>query len=152
MRNFWILALSIFCFACNGNYVYEEKVEILEGKWQYGNLITYEFNIEDTEAKYNLYLDVTHNDQFTSQNFYTMIHTTYPSGREVDSQISIELADKLGQWYGKCGGNECELRVVLQQQTFFKEKGLHKIIFEQYSRKEVLTGIKALAFSVEIVE
>mgnify|MGYP001804749188 CR=1 FL=1 len=84
--------------------------------------------------------------------FYTMIHTTYPSGREVDSQISIELADKLGQWYGKCSGEECQLRVVLQQQTFFKEKGLHEIVFEQYTRKEALAGVKALAFSVEIAE
>ena len=152
MKNFWILALVIFCFACNSNYIYEEKVEISEATWRYEHPIIYEFNIDDTEAKYNLYLDVIHSDQFASQNFYTMIHTTYPSGREVDSQISIELADKLGQWYGKCSGEECQLRVVLQQQTFFKEKGLHEIVFEQYTRKEALAGVKALAFSVEIAE
>ncbi|MEM6698565.1 MAG: gliding motility lipoprotein GldH [Bacteroidota bacterium] len=152
MRNYWILALAICCFACNGNYIYEEKVEIPNSTWQYENPISYQFNIDDTEAKYNLYLDVTHSDQFASQNFYTMIHTTYPSGRKVDSQISIELADKLGQWYGKCGGEKCELRIVLQQQTFFKEKGFHEIVFEQYTRKEALTGMSALAFSIEKVE
>lgn len=152
MKNFWILALTIFCFACNGNYIYEEKVEIPEATWQYENPITYEFMINDTEAKYNLYLDVVHSDQFASQNFYTMIHTTYPSGRKVDSQISIELADKLGQWYGKCSADKCQLRIVLQQNTFFKEKGLHQIVFEQYTRKEALKGMNALAFSVEIVE
>jgi len=152
LRNYWILSIALLFFACNGNYLYEEKVEISEGTWHYDEPIIYEFEIEDTEAKYNLYLDVIHSDQFSSQNFYTMIHTTYPSGRKVDSQISIELADKLGQWYGKCSGEECQLRVVLQQNTFFKEQGLHQIVFEQYTRKEALDGVKALAFSVETVE
>ncbi|MEL6719554.1 MAG: gliding motility lipoprotein GldH [Bacteroidota bacterium] len=152
MRNFWILTIVLFSFACGNNYVYEKKIEIPSATWQYDNDITYEFEIEDIKAKYNLYLDVTHSDQFESQNFYTMIHTTYPSGRTVDSQISIELADKLGQWHGKCNSEECQLRIVLQQGTFFKEQGLHQIVFEQYTRQESLKGIKALAFSVEQVE
>jgi len=152
LKNYWILVFAFFCFACSGNYIYEEKVEIPQAIWEYNNKITYEFNIDDTAVKHNLYLDVTHTDQFPSQNFYTMIHTTYPSGRKVESQISIELADKLGQWYGKCSGETCKLRVVLQQNTLFKEIGLHKIIFEQYTRQKALTGVNALAFSIEEVE
>ncbi|MEM8528670.1 MAG: gliding motility lipoprotein GldH [Bacteroidota bacterium] len=151
MKNFWILALAIICFSCNGNYIYEEKVEVPKAIWQNENPIAYEFDVEDIKSKYNLYLDVTHSDQFASQNFYTMIHTTYPSDRKVDSQISIELANKLGQWYGKCKGGKCELRVVLQQETLFKEQGQHQIVFEQYTREAALKGVEAMAFSVEKV-
>ncbi|MEM0993225.1 MAG: gliding motility lipoprotein GldH [Bacteroidota bacterium] len=140
------------CLACQPNYLYQEEKIIANSIWTYDDAVSFTFQIDDTEAQYNLYLDIRHSTQFPFQNLYTMIQTTYPSGRTVDSRISIDMANKLGEWYGKCSQEDCLLRVNLQQGAFFKEAGAHQITFEQYTRKDSLAGVNVLGFAVEAVK
>lgn len=147
-----ILSLSFVLFlllSCGDRIIYEAETSLPDSVWQYKQPLTYQFAIADTSTRYNLYLDIAHTTDYPFQNLYTKIYTVYPSGRTAESQININLANKLGEWQGNCRGENCRLRVVLQQQTFFTELGEHQLTFEQYTRRDSLSGIETVGFSLE---
>lgn len=150
MRKFLLISTILFLFACGNDFLYKETKEINKAVWTYQQPLPYEFVIEDTTLSYNLYLDLVHHTNYPFQNLYTKIKTTYPSGRTAESQISLELANKLGEWQGNCSSERCKLRVVLQEQTYFKEIGTHQLVFEQYTRTDSLRGVESVAFLVEV--
>ena len=70
-----LLVAFLCCFACQPNYYYQEEVPIEAAIWTYEQDVDYIFDIQDTTARYNLYLDIHHSTQFPFQNLYTMIQT-----------------------------------------------------------------------------
>lgn len=149
MRNLILFSCCSILFACGTAYFFEKAKVFDDNTWTYEQPLVCDFIIEDTTRTYNLYLDIIHLTNYPAQNLYTKIKTTYPSGRTVKSQISLELANKLGEWQGNCSGERCELRVVLQEQTYFKELGEHQLTFEQYTRTDSLKGVESVAFLME---
>lgn len=137
--------------ACSENFIYEETKSIPNGAWAYADTLDYTLNITDTTQLYNLYLDIDHTVDYPFQNIYLKIHTQYPSGKRISEQLPIDFADKTGQWYGKCSGEDCHLRVNIQQRAFFNEVGKHVITLEQFLRKNPLQGMKNIALKMEHV-
>ena len=140
---------QLLLFSCAGDYIFEKKVEIEKGKWQYENTLDYSFEITDTNKVYNLLLEVQHSVDYSFQNCYFKIFTQFPSGEKVEQLLSVDLANKIGQWYGDCGGEFCTILVDLQKKAFFSVIGKHTITLEQYMRKNPLKGIKSLAIKLE---
>ena len=133
----------------NKNYISNQSHKIEEGAWLYKDQLTYDFDIQDTTKVYNLYLEIDHSTEYTYQNLYLKLHTLFPNGKKMEQQVSFELADKYGQWYGDCGSNACTLLVDLQKGTYFNAIGKHTIRIEQFMRKSPIEGIEQLALKVE---
>lgn len=153
---YWIIAtsLGIFCLlfmiSCSDkNYIYEESKEIVEGKWLYKDSLNYAFQITDTTKIYNIYLALDHSTDYPYQNLYLKMHTQFPSGKRITQQVSFELADKYGQWYGDCGSNDCNLLVPSQKGAYFNAIGQHRITVEQFMRKNPIEGIRGLSVRIE---
>ncbi len=152
MKNLF-LAVSVFSIftliSCGQNYIYDETFEIAEKEWAYENTLNFEVDITDTLEIYNLYLDIEHTTDYTMQNIYIMIHTQFPSGERIKERVSINFADKMGQWFGDCSDSKCNLRVNIQQGAFFNLPGKHIFTIEQFMRISPLPGIKSIAFRIE---
>ncbi len=149
-----VLAAFIFCLffiiSCNNkNYIYEESEEIIEGKWLYKDTLNYTFQITDTTKIYNIYLELAHSTDYTYQNLYLKLHTQFPTGKRIEQQVSFELADKYGQWYGDCGNSSCSLLVPSQKGAYFNTLGKHTITIEQFMRKDPIEGIKKISVRIE---
>ena len=54
-----------------------------------------------------------------------------------------------GEWFGRCNSKTCTLRIPLQMGAFFNATGQHQITIEQYTRKEKLPGVQAVALRIE---
>lgn len=143
--------LSIFaillCSSCGPKIVYEQTQSINES-WDYNQKIDFNFSIENSEIEYDLLLTVKHDSDFSYQNFYTKIITTYPSSEEFTSPLSIELANKMGSWLSSCNNEECTLHLLLRDNIKFKDVGDYKITFIQDTRDEKLQGINSLGLSL----
>jgi len=150
MKN--ILLLLSFCFllqSCSQSFIYEKDISLPENTWAYANKLDFPFEISDTKALQNLYLDITHNTEFKTQNMYVKFHTKSPSGKIVSDLVSLELAEKDGVWFGDCGGEWCDLRIPIQSGAYFDETGTYTLSIEQYTRTESLKGVKSIGFRVE---
>ena len=148
---FYLLLLALLFTQCSPSYVFEKEYDIANASWTYADTLDFDIHIEDTTALYNLYLDIEHAFNYSFQNIYIQIRTSYPSGKQLKELLPIDFADKTGKWYGKCNSEWCQLRVNIQQKAFFNKKGKYVITLEQYMRKQELKGIKKIAFRMEEV-
>ncbi|TVQ41867.1 MAG: gliding motility lipoprotein GldH [Saprospirales bacterium] len=149
MKNLLIFfALIIIFSSCGERTYFSNTVEFEDGKWTYEDLFENSFSIADTSASYHLILDMVHDRDYPFQNVYMNITTHFPVDTAVTDLLSIDMADRFGQWHGNCRGDICNLRVFLQQNISFKEPGDYTVVFEQYTRREELNGIYELNFRI----
>lgn len=142
----FFLFTTIF-YACGPKVVYEENIPIADS-WGYDENINFSFDINSPTTEYDLLLTVVHSTEYSYQNFYTEITTTYPTTEEFTSPLSIELASKMGSWLSTCSGEECTLHLLLRDNVKFKDVGTYKISFKQDTRDEQLLGIQSLGLSL----
>ncbi len=146
---FLFFVILLLFSSCGPSYYYDQTESIPENGWFYDDMKTFEINIEDTLKIYNLYLDLEHDKSFPKQNLYVQIHTSFPGGEQIKEQLSINLMDKTGLWHGDCSGEECDLRVNIQQGAFFNAVGKHKIAIEQFMRIDPVPSIISVSLRIE---
>lgn len=142
------LMLLLLFSSCGEKPYFSNSVEFEAGIWSYGNLFENDFIVMDTSSTYDLVLDVIHDRNYPFQNLYMNISTYFPADTNATDLLSIDMADKFGQWYGNCRGEKCNLRVFLQQNVSFRDPGDYRVVFEQYTRRENLSGIYELNFRI----
>lgn len=144
------LVLALFALsACGPDYVYEKRYAIEQQAWAYADTLQFDFEVEDTNTVYNLWLEVDHSTSFSNQNLYTQIHTKFPSGERITELLSLKLANKAGQWVGECNRTSCSLNIPIQQGAYFNQAGNYQITVEQYMRRSPVEGVEAIAFRLE---
>lgn len=145
-----LITMSLLSFSsCGPNYIFDTRKEISEAGWAYADPVSFSFNIKDTAKIYNLWLEVGHTPSYANQNLYTRIQTVFPDGNKLSEVVSLELADKSGQWLGTCSGQTCALKVPLQMGTYFNQLGEYTLEMEQYMRKDSLKEVRNFRFMVE---
>ena len=153
MKNtLFFLSFCFFLQSCGQSFLYEKDISLSNNTWAYENQLDFPFEITDTKALQNLYLDITHSTEFKTQNLYVKFHTKSPSGKLVSDIVSLELAEKNGVWFGNCGGEWCDLRIPIQSGAYFEEAGTYTLSVEQYTRTEALKGVQSIGFRVESTE
>lgn len=146
----FVLLLAIFSVAaCQDPFIYKEKKSIPGSSWAYSDTLEYRITVNDTSALYNLYAEFEHADSFPAQNLYLKLYTTFPGGKRVERMRSFDFFDNLGNPAGKCSGNKCTLRTMLQNSVYFNEKGSYKITLEQFTRTSPLPGISGVTLLLE---
>ena len=148
LNHFLILFCLILLFSCSESYLFEDSKKLNNGIWLYSNPLEFEFEISDTSKSYNLFLSIDHSTDFTYQNLYSKIYTTFPDKTTVQDTISLELVGKFGNWLGDCSQSNCELDLLLQSSTRFMEPGNYKIALEQYNRMDSLSGVNSIGFMI----
>lgn len=152
MRITILLAFLFLISACGPKIIYEQKSEIDGGKWQKIDAISYSFDATNDQQEYDIFLDVSHDENFSYQNLYVKIKTTFPDQKSAEDIVSLELSDGKSKSHGKCNGGRCETPIQLQSKIKFQQKGKYTIVLNQYSREEVVEGIKSLSLKIIEVE
>ena len=151
--NFFKLILSVFVIivfaSCGSNYIFEEDKTIAGGAWTYADSLSFDFNIADTTKVYSLYLELDHSTEYRFQNLYVKVKTKFPNGKEIAQPLSLELANKFGQWLGDCGSENCEIIVPIQEQVYFQQSGDYKIVLEQFMREDPMQGLNKFGLKIE---
>ena len=145
----FLFCLLIFFAACGNDFEYEKTYDFQEEQWSYPDTLNFNFHIADTTSIYNLYLEIEHESSYSYQNLYTQIHTKFPGGERLTETLSLELADKAGNWMGNCSGSTCKLLIPIQKNAFFNAAGDYEITIEQYMRENPVEGITAISFFLE---
>lgn len=144
-----LLLLLFALSSCGPNFIAYEKHRFNADTWTYADSVTFQVAIADTTVLYNLYLDLQHGEDYDFQNLYTKIRTTFPSGRELNQVVSLQLADPVGRWDGQGRGRWRRLRLPLQEGAIFQEAGKYTFTIAQHTRQERLPQVRSLAFGLE---
>ena len=145
-----LLVLPLFVLtACGTDFVLDKTYTLPNRVWTYDQVLNFEADIPDTSTIYNLWVEIEHHPDFAFQNLYTRITTVFPDKQQMEQLLSFELADKFGNWQGKCSGQSCTYRIPIQEGAFFNQTGKHTFRLEQYMRADSIPQVRAIGFQIE---
>ncbi len=152
MKYLWLFTFLLLEVSCEKAPYFQQSLEIPQSQWKYDDLKDFSIDITDIDQYYDLVLDVNHATDYSYENIYVKIHTTFPSGEEVSDEVSFQLADDLDQWEGTCKNEICNVSILLRNRIYFDEVGIHKISIEQFNRVDPLEGINKLTMKLILLE
>jgi gliding motility-associated lipoprotein GldH len=140
---------SVGITACKDNLLIDEKKDIPNLEWTYRDSLSYTFLISDTTKIYNMSLNIEHSPEYSWQNLYVRVHTTFPNGKRLSKNVSLDLADKSGKWLGDCNSKACHTAIALQPNAFFTPAGKYIVTVAQHTRQDSIRGVYSVGFSIE---
>lgn len=143
-----LTGLFLICVLSACSSVYDETHTLDNQSWLQGEAVKFSFDIQDTTALYDIFLEVKHGAKYPYQNLYCWITTVFPNGETRREQHSLELANAKGYWLGECNDESCDRRIPFVIKTAFPYLGRYEIQFEQHSRQATLSPIEHLRLTV----
>ena len=144
-----ILMMSMILSSCDNRRIFEEYKSVKGGAWSYDDSIQFKINIEDTSKHYNIFVDVRHNFYFDWRNIWVIVKTEYPNHKIESSRVNLPLSASDGVWYGKCSGDICDMRVGIQQNAIFPQKGIYTFTIIQDMRQNPLSKVLDIGMRIE---
>jgi gliding motility-associated lipoprotein GldH len=156
MRIFLLLCITtLFLAGCDDNRVFEQIIDLDKRQWVMTEKPEFEFVVDETIAKYNLYCDIRNSVSYPYSRFFFTYYLQDSTGVEIKKALMTEfLFDaKTGKPFGKSGiGDLYDHRFLLLKDYEFKNKGKYRVKFEQFMRMDTLSGIMAVGLRVEKAE
>jgi gliding motility-associated lipoprotein GldH len=149
IRLLFLFVTSVLCFGCKDNFLINDTKDIPNLEWTYTDSLTYNFTITDTSKVYNMLLDVEHSPEYSWQNLYVRVHTTFPSGKQLSKNVSLDLADTSGKWLGDCNSKACHTVIALQPNAFFNPAGKYAVTVAQHMRQDSIRGVYSVGLLIE---
>ncbi|MBK8702000.1 MAG: gliding motility lipoprotein GldH [Saprospiraceae bacterium] len=147
----YILGIASLIFllgSCQGDLLYKKQLAIAEKGWSKEDTLHYDFELNDTTARYNMTLEVEALSAFRYQNLYVSMRTLFPDGSTGDDIVSLEMVSPSGIWNGKCNGEVCTVPILIQENIGIKKAGKYQLNITQYSRQDTIRGVKSLTLAV----
>ena len=151
-RNLFFISISflvIFLVSCDSKRFFEENKSFENGVWLNTNSPSFNVNISDTLAHYDLYLNIRNDGIYPYSNLYLFIHTILPGGKTATDTVECQLADPDGKWRGSGLGGLKFNRFLFQRGMAFPRKGQYHFELEQAMRVKELKGIRDVGIRIE---
>lgn len=153
MRSLFAVAIIVAClFSCDENRVYERNIDFNSRYWLVNEKPEFEFEILDTVQSYNLYCNVRNSLDYPFARIFLTYYLTDSTGQLLEKDLVREMLfdDKTGEPFGDSGlGDIYHHRIALKQNYQFPRAGKYRIAFEQYMRRDTLSGVLAVGFRIE---
>lgn len=131
--------------------VFSEYKSIPEEKgWEKNNKISIEADLQDTESRHDVYINVRNADTYMFRNLFLYLHTKYPDGTVKTDTLECLLADEKGNWLGSGAGDLWDNSILFKKNTKFPQKGKYTFTFEQAMRYGDKAVIDPLPFIMDI--
>ena len=147
--------ISFFCLfilsSCDTNTILKDNYDIPDAKWLIKDSPSFDFDITDTEATYNVFYNVRNNRNYLYHNLYLTHYLTDSKGKILHQHLDeIILFDQTtGKPSGEGLGDIYDHRVLAFRDFRFPKKGIYKIKVSQYMRQNPLLDVVSVGFSVE---
>ena len=155
-RNFvWSLlaACGLTLVACNTIDLFEKTVAIPGHQWSSGFKPKFSFTIKDSNAAYQLYIIIRHNDKYNFNNIWLTLTATSPDGTTSQfPQIEMPLAAKEKGWLGSGMGDIYEHRIPLTLDPAklpMNKAGNYTFTLQQIMREDPLQQVLNAGLRIE---
>jgi gliding motility-associated lipoprotein GldH len=144
-----LLLASVLYTACEPVRFYERYAEIPDHRWEADYMLPFNVQIEDTNARYNMYINIRHSSTYPNRNIWLLIHTLSPSGDSVSKRHEFYLSDRRGRWHGKGVGGIYDISLPVQKNMRLREAGNYRFYIQHKMRRETLEHIHDIGLRFE---
>src|ERR1044072_4152461 len=93
------IVIAFLLGGCNTVDVYEKTQSIPKHEWAINNQLTFNFNITDSVAYYNIYFVLRHAESYHFNNIWIDLTYTFPGKKPQTQRLNLPLANANG-WVG----------------------------------------------------
>lgn len=147
-----LFSLLVTLVSCDRSVVFEENLRIKNATWDRNEKAFFEFEINDSSAIYDLYLNFRHGGDYPYQNIYLFIESRSSSGQIAKDTALMILADNKGRWMGKGIGDIFDYQFRFKRGPLFPEKGRYYFEIEQAMREESLDNVTDIGIAIKKVK
>lgn len=147
-----IVSLTILFSSCDSKMVFDESHPISEHNWKSTDPARFEFEVKDTLALHNFYINLRNGENYPYSNLFVFVEMEFPNGKKSTDTVECVLADPLGKWYGDGSGSIYDSRILYKQDKRFPLSGRYKLNIYQGMRKEELPGIYDVGFRLALAK
>ncbi len=143
----FILGVSCLFISCNTLDVYEKAINFPSHEWSGKEKPSFNFQITDTSASYNIYFVIRHEDAYHFKNIWLNILVKDP-----DSSYNINrefiLADNT-KWLGTGMDDIIQQRILFNTVPVHLKKGNYNFVLQQIMREDPLPFVLSAGIRVE---
>ncbi|NJN28024.1 MAG: gliding motility lipoprotein GldH [Cyclobacteriaceae bacterium] len=149
-----IICLLVLVAACDSKRVYENKKDFPQKYWVFNNPADFEFEITNTNEKYNLLFNIRNTAKYRYQNIYLQYYLEDSTGRLLSSDLKNILLfnAKTGIPLGSGLGDVFDIERPFLQDYSFEHAGKYKLRIDQFMRQDSLPEIVSVGLRVERAE
>jgi len=148
-KTYLILLVTLFLVACQTIDLYEQTTTYPEHQWSSKQVNQYQFNIADSNARYNMFFIIRHHNAYHYKNIWLQV-ISQAAGDSIQKQtININLADDMNGWLGSGMDDIYDHRVLMNTQPLKLPKGSFKVSIQQIMREDPLQNILTTGVRVE---
>ncbi len=148
---FWSLILIaglLITTACGRQSIYNQHIDLKNGKWFKDNAAHFEVQVSDTSKPYNFFITVRHNTDYRYSNLYLFLTTRFPDNSLTRDTLECILADDSGKWFGKGWSNIKEDNILMRKDLKFPMTGTYNFYFQQAMRQDTLKNILSIGIDI----
>jgi gliding motility-associated lipoprotein GldH len=152
VRSIQIILVLFLLAGCSETGLYE-KVYFMKGNaWSSQEQPSFEFEVKDTSAKYQLYFLIRHADAYEYNNVWISLKSQLPGDSIIRKErFDIPLADQ-NKWLGSGMDDIFDHRVLLYREPVkFSKAGLYKVDIGHEMRVEPLEHVFNVGLRIEKV-
>lgn len=145
-----VFIASLFCSCRDEQAVVDTNQEISGRNWGYADKITIPVVINDTQAVYNLFINLRHTANYKYSNIFILVHQTGTDGKRTTERKEFRLAYPDGEWLGDGSGNMYSYQLPYKMNYRFPKKGTYVFELEQNMRDNPLREMTDAGLRVEV--
>jgi gliding motility-associated lipoprotein GldH len=146
------LALIITTASCDSNRIFEQNIDFVGETWHKDSILTFDVQINDSNAIYNVYINNRINGQYKYNNMYLFVTTQLPYNHILRDTLECILAEADGKWLGKGFGNIWSNKIPYRKNVKFPYSGNYAFKLEQAMRDDELKHVSSAGIRIEKVK
>lgn len=143
------VCLMMSICSCNKLDTFEKTVFFPEHQWTSNNKPSFQFEIKDTAALYNIYVVVRHEDAYHYNNLWINVTTTAPTEKSTTQKVNLQLANNSTGWLGSGMDDVFDHRIRITNNPIHLKKGIYQFSLQQIMREDPLPAILNAGIRVE---
>jgi len=143
-----IVALTILLGGCSKSPVFSE-FKSTAGHWHQDSIMSFQFDVDDVDATYQIALKLRHNADYAFQNLYIFRTIQSANGVEFADTANLIIADNYGKWLGSGVGELKTLSWGYSKKSIqFKRSGTFVFTIQHGMRDTLLTGVTDVGLEI----
>lgn len=152
----FIFLLFISMIACDEQRVFDAFKAVGISGWEKEDLVNFQFEISDTLAKNNLFIQLRNTNEYEYSNLFLITELQYPNGFHVIDTLEYKMTDVYGNWLGSGFTDIKENKLFFKENFRFPVAGNYEINIQQAMRKrdqiegiQIVKGVSDVGFRIE---
>jgi gliding motility-associated lipoprotein GldH len=147
-----LIFCSLYLSSCNTIDLYEKDVPIPKHEWASAFKPQFTFTVKDTNAPYQLFILLRHNDKYNYNNIWINLYAQAPGQPVKKFTLELPLATSDKGWLGTAMDDLYDHRIALTldpEKFNFNKPGNYSFTIEQIMREDPLENVLDVGLRLE---